>query len=111
VVLGSHNLGFKASYSNDENFLIVSGDKELALAYAVATSGLYDHYRFRANPDRACARRKKPWSGIWKSTRAGKGVRPAHQGRSDAVLPRTARDQSRVIAAATGLVYPLRVSH
>jgi phosphatidylserine/phosphatidylglycerophosphate/cardiolipin synthase-like enzyme len=48
VILGSHNLGFKASYSNDENFVIVSGDQALAAAYAVHILDVYDHYRFRA---------------------------------------------------------------
>jgi phosphatidylserine/phosphatidylglycerophosphate/cardiolipin synthase-like enzyme len=48
VILGSHNLGFKASYSNDENLLIVSGDQDLAAAYAVHILDVYDHYFFRA---------------------------------------------------------------
>ncbi|PXW57107.1 phospholipase D-like domain-containing protein [Chelatococcus asaccharovorans] len=30
VVFGSHNLGFKASYANDENMVVVSGDRALA---------------------------------------------------------------------------------
>jgi phosphatidylserine/phosphatidylglycerophosphate/cardiolipin synthase-like enzyme len=48
VVLGSHNLGYKASYSNDENLLVVVGARELAEAYAVHVLDVYDHYRFRA---------------------------------------------------------------
>jgi len=48
VILGSHNLGYKASYSNDENMVIVSGDRALAEAYAVHILNVYDHYRFRA---------------------------------------------------------------
>jgi phosphatidylserine/phosphatidylglycerophosphate/cardiolipin synthase-like enzyme len=48
VILGSHNLGYKASYTNDENMLIVSGDRALAEAYAVHVLDVYDHYRFRA---------------------------------------------------------------
>jgi phosphatidylserine/phosphatidylglycerophosphate/cardiolipin synthase-like enzyme len=47
VVTGSHNLGFKASYNNDENLLIVAGHRELAQAYAVHVLDVYDHYRFR----------------------------------------------------------------
>src|SRR5262249_39311336 len=47
VVTGSHNLGYKASYANDENLLIVRGNKPLAQAYAVHVLDLYDHYRFR----------------------------------------------------------------
>lgn len=48
LVLGSHNLGFKASYANDENLLIVRGNRALAAAYAVHMLDLYEHYRFRA---------------------------------------------------------------
>lgn len=48
VAFGSHNLGYKASYGNDENLLIVQGNQALALAYAVHVLDIYDHYRFRA---------------------------------------------------------------
>ena len=48
VVMGSHNLGFKASYANDENMLIIRGNRALAIAYAVHVMDVYDHYRFRA---------------------------------------------------------------
>jgi phosphatidylserine/phosphatidylglycerophosphate/cardiolipin synthase-like enzyme len=48
VVTGSHNLGFKASYANDENMLIIRGNRALALAYAVHVIDVYDHYKFRA---------------------------------------------------------------
>jgi hypothetical protein len=48
VITGSHNLGFKASYANDENMLIIRGNRDLALAYAVHVLDVYDHYKFRA---------------------------------------------------------------
>ena len=48
VATGSHNLGYKASYENDENLVIVRGNKALAQAYAVHAFDVYDHYRFRA---------------------------------------------------------------
>jgi phosphatidylserine/phosphatidylglycerophosphate/cardiolipin synthase-like enzyme len=48
VITGSHNLGFKASYANDENMLIIRGKQDLALAYAVHVLDVYDHYKFRA---------------------------------------------------------------
>ena len=48
VATGSHNLGYKASYENDENLVIIRGNKELAQAYAVHVYDVYDHYRFRA---------------------------------------------------------------
>ena len=64
VILGSHNLGFKASYCNDENMLIVSGDRALAEAYAVHFLDVYDHYRFRAVQAERQARHQKGWSGF-----------------------------------------------
>lgn len=48
VAFGSHNLGYKASYGNDENLVIVQGNQALAQAYAVHVLDVYDHYRFRA---------------------------------------------------------------
>ena len=48
VITGSHNLGYKASYENDENMVIVEGDKAFARAYAVHLLDVFDHYKFRA---------------------------------------------------------------
>jgi phosphatidylserine/phosphatidylglycerophosphate/cardiolipin synthase-like enzyme len=48
VITGSHNLGFKASYANDENMLLIQGNQALAQAYAVHVMDVYEHYRFRA---------------------------------------------------------------
>jgi phosphatidylserine/phosphatidylglycerophosphate/cardiolipin synthase-like enzyme len=48
VITGSHNLGFKASYANDENLIILRGNQPLALAYTVHVLDIYDHYKFRA---------------------------------------------------------------
>ena len=48
VITGSHNLGYKASYCNDENFLIIEGDRDLAVSYAVHVIDLYEHYLMRA---------------------------------------------------------------
>jgi phosphatidylserine/phosphatidylglycerophosphate/cardiolipin synthase-like enzyme len=64
VILGSHNLGFKASYSNDENLLIVRGHRELAMAYAVHVLDVYDHYRFRAIENDIAKKGKSRWSGF-----------------------------------------------
>lgn len=63
VILGSHNLGFKASYSNDENLVIVTGDRDLAAAYAVHILDVYDHYRFRAITAEQKKKGKPSWSG------------------------------------------------
>ena len=57
VVTGSHNFSDSASAKNDENLVIVRGNKALAQAYAVHIQGVYDHYSWRAflgeggNPD------------------------------------------------------------
>jgi phosphatidylserine/phosphatidylglycerophosphate/cardiolipin synthase-like enzyme len=48
VITGSHNLGFKASYANDENLAVIRGNRALACAYAVHVLDVYEHYRFRA---------------------------------------------------------------
>jgi phosphatidylserine/phosphatidylglycerophosphate/cardiolipin synthase-like enzyme len=64
VILGSHNLGFKASYSNDENMVIVEGDTALAQAYAVHVLDVYDHYRFRAIEAERKRQGKSGWSGF-----------------------------------------------
>lgn len=47
VVTGSHNLGHKASYDNDENLAIVEGNKKLAVAYATHVLDVYDHFSWR----------------------------------------------------------------
>jgi phosphatidylserine/phosphatidylglycerophosphate/cardiolipin synthase-like enzyme len=47
VVTGSHNLGFKASYQNDENLLILRGNRAAAEAYAAHVLDVYDHFRWR----------------------------------------------------------------
>ena len=47
VVTGSHNLGFKASYANDENLLIIRGHRAVAEAYAAHVLDIYDHFRWR----------------------------------------------------------------
>jgi hypothetical protein len=47
VITGSHNLGYRASYNNDENLLIIKGHRALAEAYVVHIMDVYDHYRWR----------------------------------------------------------------
>jgi len=47
VITGSHNHGYKASYCNDENLLILRGNQPLALAYTTHVMDIYDHYRWR----------------------------------------------------------------
>jgi phosphatidylserine/phosphatidylglycerophosphate/cardiolipin synthase-like enzyme len=69
VAFGSHNLGYKASYSNDENLVVIRGHKALALAYTAHVLDVYDHYRFRASELSKRAKEKgapqgKPFSGF-----------------------------------------------
>lgn len=47
VVTGSHNLGYTASYNNDENMAIIRGHRALAEAYAAHALDVYDHYAWR----------------------------------------------------------------
>lgn len=61
VITGSHNLGYKASYCNDENLLIIRGDQALAAAYAVHIMDVYDHYRWRYTLQE---KGHQAWSGL-----------------------------------------------
>ena len=47
VITGSHNLGTRASTNNDENMLIIRGDRAVAAAYAAHVMDVVEHYRFR----------------------------------------------------------------
>ncbi len=47
VITGSHTLGYKASYSNDENFAILSGDSGVVEAYAAHVLDVVNHYNWR----------------------------------------------------------------
>jgi hypothetical protein len=64
VVTGSHNLGYKASYVNDENLLVTRGNQLLAQAYAVHIVDVYDHYKFRALQLDRASKKKDLWSGF-----------------------------------------------
>lgn len=47
IISGSHNLSVAASEGNDENFLIIRGDTDLADRYGLELLRFYEHYRFR----------------------------------------------------------------
>ncbi|MDF3831426.1 phospholipase D-like domain-containing protein [Cupriavidus basilensis] len=64
VVTGSHNLGYKASYANDDNLVIVRRNPALAQAYMVHVLDLYEHYRFRGVQAELKHDGKRPWSGF-----------------------------------------------
>jgi phosphatidylserine/phosphatidylglycerophosphate/cardiolipin synthase-like enzyme len=61
VVTGSHNQGYKASYCNDENLLILRGNQPLALAYTTHVMDVYDHYRWRYMVEQ---QGDKAWTGL-----------------------------------------------
>jgi phosphatidylserine/phosphatidylglycerophosphate/cardiolipin synthase-like enzyme len=50
VVTGSHNFSLSASRGNDENFIVVRGDRALAESYAVNVQGAWRHYAGRGRP-------------------------------------------------------------
>jgi phosphatidylserine/phosphatidylglycerophosphate/cardiolipin synthase-like enzyme len=58
VISGSHNLSASASSGNDENYLIIRGQPDVADCYGVELMRLYEHYRFRWNA--SPSRRKQP---------------------------------------------------
>ena len=47
VISGSHNYSTNASSKNDENYLIVRRDLDVADVYLCEIMRIYDHYRFR----------------------------------------------------------------
>ncbi len=55
VMTGSHNMGVKAATKNDDNLVIIEGDRDLAIAYALNVISVFNHFWWRHNmaPDRA----------------------------------------------------------
>jgi len=47
VISGSHNLSQSASSGNDENYLVIQSDTNVADMYGCELLRFYDHYRFR----------------------------------------------------------------
>ena len=47
IISGSHNLSTSASNGNDENYLIIRGETDLADRYGLELLRFYEHYRFR----------------------------------------------------------------
>jgi hypothetical protein len=64
AVTGSHNLGYKASYANDDNLVIIEKDIAVAQAYMVHILDLYDHYRYRAVQAEQRSEGKRTWDGF-----------------------------------------------
>ena len=61
---GSHNFSNSASTKNDENFVIMRGNKELALEDAVHILTVYKHYRWLAYVDYMQRLNRKPFSAL-----------------------------------------------
>lgn len=64
VIITSHNMGFKASYANDENMMIIRGNRRLAMYCLVHILDVYNHYRFRS----AIAKKKTGFRGFLGTT-------------------------------------------
>jgi phosphatidylserine/phosphatidylglycerophosphate/cardiolipin synthase-like enzyme len=62
LLTGSHNLGPKASGTNDENLLIVRDAPGLAAAYATNIMAIYNQYRWRFR--RQIQSKSKQWKGL-----------------------------------------------
>jgi phosphatidylserine/phosphatidylglycerophosphate/cardiolipin synthase-like enzyme len=59
---GSHNMGPKASGVNDENLILIQGNRDLASQYAGKIMEIYSQYRWRASVQ---ADQGKPrWQGL-----------------------------------------------
>ena len=64
VITGSHNLGYRASYNNDDNMLIIRGNRGVAAAYATHVLDVYDHYRWRYTLQ---STGNRAWTGLSKT--------------------------------------------
>lgn len=62
VISGSHNLSGPASQKNDENYLVIKGNTDIADSYGVEVMRIYDHYRARWVAQ-VMAKKKSPLSG------------------------------------------------
>jgi len=62
IMTGSHNLGPKASGTNDENLLIIRDAPGLAAAYATNIMAIYNQYRWRFRRD--TQPKSKQWKGL-----------------------------------------------
>jgi phosphatidylserine/phosphatidylglycerophosphate/cardiolipin synthase-like enzyme len=70
VVTGAHNFSATASQQNDEDFLVIKGNRKLAEAYAVNCIPTYDHYRWREYLQECELRGVPPWSHLRDSPEA-----------------------------------------
>jgi PLD-like domain len=66
VITGSHNLGYKASYSNDENLVIIRGNRSLSEAYATHVLDVTNHFswRYKLTAMHKSGKLKSAWSDL-----------------------------------------------
>ena len=77
VVTGSHNLGNKASYNNDENLVMIRGNRAIAEAYATHVADVFEHYRWRWYNQRNAQRKAaQDWVDKGAKVATAKDVRP-----------------------------------
>jgi phosphatidylserine/phosphatidylglycerophosphate/cardiolipin synthase-like enzyme len=67
LLTGSHNLGPKASGTNDENLLVIRDAPGLAAAYATNIMAVYNQYRWRFR--RKFQAKSNRWKGLKDSDR------------------------------------------
>ena len=79
LLTGSHNLGPKASGTNDENLLIIREAPGLAAAYASNIMAIYNQYRWRFRRQAQAA--NKRWKGLKDNDQWQKGyLKPGSTG-------------------------------
>ncbi|HLJ90878.1 MAG TPA: phospholipase D-like domain-containing protein [Candidatus Angelobacter sp.] len=66
VMTGSHNLGVKASSKNDDNLVIIEGNRPLAAAYAVNIIAIFQNYHWNSYANKHAQNPKDPktWHGL-----------------------------------------------
>jgi len=62
VITGSHNFSAPASNKNDENFVIIRGNTELACEYGAHILSVYQHYRWMAYVNAKQKKKQNPKS-------------------------------------------------
>jgi phosphatidylserine/phosphatidylglycerophosphate/cardiolipin synthase-like enzyme len=62
LLTGSHNLGPKASTTNDENLLVIRNAPGVMAAYATNIMAIYNQYRWRFR--RQVQPKAQRWSGL-----------------------------------------------
>ena len=113
VLTGSHNLGPKASKTNDENLLVVRDAPGLAAAYTTNIMAIYNQYRWRFR--RQLQPPNKRWKGlkdndIWQRNYLTPGSSPDTQGTTGGSARRARLVAARKRRRATRRRTPRRLS-